>query len=138
MTWISTKKRAISLIVCLSNYILIWNSVVIIFRFAVLKHLRYMSTSHEFTQIDHTVLQAVVLAGSIKYIITNNRDFSLLQPAVKDFLEKTAVNNVTIIVTRRLNVIDLQEDATEDVNQDGQGSLVMMVLLWHRRPRRRP
>lgn len=97
-----------------------------------------MSTSHEFTQIDHTVLQAVVLAGSIKYIITNNRDFSLLQPVVKDFLEKTAVNNVTIIVTRRLNVIDLQENATEDVNQDGQGSLVMMVLLWHRRPRRRP
>lgn len=47
---------------------------------------------------------------------------------MKDFLEKTAVNNVTIIVTRRLNVIDLQENATEDVNQDGQGSLVMMLV----------
>lgn len=46
------------------------------------------------------------------------------------------MSNVTIIVTRRLNVIDLQEIATEDVNQDGQESPVMMVMLWHRRPRR--
>lgn len=83
-----------------------------------------MSTSHKFTQF----YKQWFLAGSIKYIITNNRDFSLLQPVVKDFLEKTAVNNVTIIVTRRLNVIDLQENATEDVNQDGQGSLVMMLV----------
>lgn len=97
-----------------------------------------MTTSHEFTQIDHTVLQAVVWAGNIKYMNTNNRDFSLLQPVVRDFMEKTAVNNVTTIVTRRLNVIDLQESATEDVNQDGQGSPVLMVMFWHRRPRRRP
>lgn len=96
-----------------------------------------MSTSHDFTQIDHKVLQAVVWAGNIKYKITNNRDFSLLQPVVKDFMETTAMNNVTTIVTRRLNVIDLQEIAKEDVNQDGQGSPVMMVMFWHRRPRRR-
>lgn len=38
------------------------------------------------------------------------------------------MSNVTIIVTRRLNVIDLQESATEDVNQDGQGSRVMMPV----------
>lgn len=91
-----------------------------------------------FPWIDHTVLQALVWAGNIRYKITNNRDFSLLQPVVRDFMEKTAVSNVTIIVTRRPNVIDLQEIATEDVNQDGQGSPVMMVMLWHRRPRRRP
>lgn len=87
-----------------------------------------MSTSYKFTQIHHTVLQAVVWAGIIKYMNTNNRDFSLLQPVVRDFMEKTAVSNATIIVTRRLNVIDLQESATEDVNQDGQGSRVMMVM----------
>lgn len=39
------------------------------------------------------------------------------------------MNNVTIIVTRRLNVTDLQESVTEDVNQDGQGSRVMMVSI---------
>lgn len=49
-------------------------------------------------------------------------------PVVRDFMEKTAVNNVTTIVTRRLNVIDLQEIAKEDVNQDGQGSPVMMPV----------
>lgn len=38
------------------------------------------------------------------------------------------MSNVTITVTRRLNVIDLQEIATEDVNQDGQGSRVMMPV----------
>lgn len=64
--------------------------------------------------------------------------FTLLQPVVQDFMETTAVNNVTIIATSRLNVIDLQESAMEDVNQDGQGTPVMMVMLWHRRPRRRP
>lgn len=90
-----------------------------------------------FPLIDHTVLQAVVWAGNIKNKITNNRYFSLLQPVVQDFMETTAVNNVTIIATRRLNVIDLQESAMEDVNQDGQGTHVMMVMLWHRRLRRR-
>lgn len=69
---------------------------------------------------------------------TNNCDFSLFQPVIRDFMEKTAVSNVTTIVTRRLNVIDLQEIATEDVNQDGQGSHVLMVMFWHRRPHRRP
>lgn len=62
-------------------------------------------------------------------MITNNRYYSLLQPVVQDFMEKIARNNVTIIVTRRLNVTDLQEIATEDVNQDGQGSHVMMVRI---------
>lgn len=52
----------------------------------------------------------------------------VIRPVVRDFMEKTAVSNVTIIVTRRLNVIDLQEIATEDVNQDGQGSPVMMSV----------
>lgn len=69
---------------------------------------------------------------------TNNCDFSLFQPVIWDFMEKTAVSNVTTIVTRRLNVIDLQEIAMEDVNQDGQGSHVLMVMFWHRRPHRRP
>lgn len=78
-----------------------------------------MPTSHDFTQINHIVLQAVVWEGNIKYKITNNRDFSLLQSVVQDFMETTAVNNVTTIVTRLLNVIDLQEIAKEDVNQDG-------------------
>lgn len=96
-----------------------------------------MPTSHDFTQIDHIVLQAVAWEGNIRYKITNNRDFSLLQPVVQDFTETTAVNNVTTIVTRLLNVIDLQEIAKEDVNQDGQGSPVLMVMLWHSRPRRR-
>lgn len=54
-------------------------------------------------------------------MITNNRYYSLLQPVVQDLMEKIAWNNVTIIVTRRLNVTDSQEIATEDVNQDGQG-----------------
>lgn len=58
-----------------------------------------MSTSNKFTQIHQTVLQAVVWAGIIKYMNTNNRDFSLLQPVVRDFMEKTAVSNVTKIVT---------------------------------------
>lgn len=44
-------------------------------------------------------------------------------------MEKTAVKNVTIIVTRPLNVTDLTENAMEDVNQDGQGSLVMRVRI---------
>lgn len=38
------------------------------------------------------------------------------------------MNNVTTIVTRLLNVIDLQEIAKEDVNQDGQGSPVLMAV----------
>lgn len=41
------------------------------------------------------------------------------------------MNNVTIIVTRRLNVTDLQEIVMEDVNQDGRGSLVMMVDIYN-------
>lgn len=52
----------------------------------------------------------------------------VIRPVIRDFMEKTAVSNVTIIVTRRLNVIDLQEIATEDVNQDGQGSHVLMPV----------
>lgn len=66
------------------------------------------------------------MTGSINYMITNN---SLLQPVAQGFMEKTAVNNVTKIVTRRLNVTDLQESVMEDVNQDGQGSHVMMVRI---------
>lgn len=58
------------------------------------------------------------MTGSINYMITNN---SFLQPVAQGFMEKTAVNNVTKIVTRRLNVTDLQESVMEDVNQDGQG-----------------
>lgn len=42
-------------------------------------------------------------------------------------MEKTVVKNVTIIVTRPSGVTELQESATADVNQDGQGSLVMIV-----------
>lgn len=42
-------------------------------------------------------------------------------------MEKTVVKNVTIIVTRPSDVTELQESATADVNQDGQGSLVMIV-----------
>lgn len=58
------------------------------------------------------------MTGSINYMITNN---SLLQPVAQGFMEKTAVNNVTKIVMRRLNVTNLQESVMEDVNQDGQG-----------------
>lgn len=69
------------------------------------------------------------MTGSINYMITN---ISLLQPVAQGFMEKTAVNNATKIVTRRLNVTDLQESVMEDVNQDGQGSHVMMVrTLYH-------
>lgn len=58
----------------------------------------------------------------------DGQEYIVIRPVVRDFMEKTAVSNVTIIVTRRLNVIDLQEIATEDVNQDGQGSPVMMPV----------
>lgn len=44
-------------------------------------------------------------------------------------MEKTVRNNVAIIVTRPLNVTDLQESVTEDVNQDGEETLVIMVSI---------
>lgn len=58
----------------------------------------------------------------------DGQDPCVTRPVVQDFMETTAVNNVTIIATRRLNVIDLQESAMEDVNQDGQGTPVMMLV----------
>lgn len=61
-------------------------------------------------------------------VMQDGQEYIVIRPVVRDFMEKTAVSNVTIIVTRRLNVIDLQEIATEDVNQDGQGSPVMMPV----------
>lgn len=61
-------------------------------------------------------------------VMQDGQESIVIRPVVRDFMEKTAVSNVTIIVTRRLNVIDLQEIATEDVNQDGQGSPVMMPV----------
>lgn len=69
------------------------------------------------------------MTGNINCMITNDRYFSLLQLVEQVYMEKTAGDNVTIIVTRPPNVTDLQEIATEDVNQDGQGSLVMMVRI---------
>lgn len=60
------------------------------------------------------------MTGDINCMITNDRYFSLLQLVVQVFMEKAALNNVTIIVTIPPNVTDLQESATEDVNQDGQ------------------
>lgn len=67
------------------------------------------------------------MTGNINYMITNNR--SLLQLVVQVFMEKTAGNNVAIIVTIPSDVTDLQESAMEDVNQDGRGSLVTMVSI---------
>lgn len=60
------------------------------------------------------------MTGDINCMITNDRYFSLLQLVVQVFMEKAALNNVTIIVTIPRNVTDLQESAMEDVNQDGQ------------------
>lgn len=67
------------------------------------------------------------MTGNINYMITINR--SLLQLVVQVFMEKTAGNNVAIIVTIPSDVTDLQESAMEDVNQDGRGSLVTMVSI---------
>lgn len=67
------------------------------------------------------------MTGNINYMITNNR--SLLQLVVQVFMEKTAGNNVAIIVTIPSDVTDLQESAMEDVNKDGRGSLVTMVSI---------
>lgn len=67
------------------------------------------------------------MTGDINCMITNDRYFSLLQLVVQVFMEKAALNNVTIIVTIPRNVTDLQESAMEDVNQDGQEYLVIMV-----------
>lgn len=44
-------------------------------------------------------------------------------------MEKTAWNNVAIIVTRPAAVIDLQESAREGVNQVGRESPVTMVKI---------
>lgn len=64
----------------------------------------------------------------IEGVNQDGQESIVIRPVVQDFMETTAVNNVTIIATRRLNVIDLQEIATEDVNQDGQGTHVMMSV----------
>lgn len=63
-----------------------------------------------------------------KGVNQDGQESLVIRPVVQGFMEKTAVNNVTIIVTRRLNVADLTESVMEDVNQDGQGPLVMMLV----------
>lgn len=56
---------------------------------------------------------------NLQFMLTNNR--SLLQSVVRVFMEQTAENDVAINVTKPSDVTKLQESATEDVNQDGQG-----------------
>lgn len=56
---------------------------------------------------------------NLQFMLTNNR--SLLQSVVRVFMEQTAGNDVAINVTKPSDVTKLQESATEDVNQDGQG-----------------
>lgn len=52
-----------------------------------------------------------------------------MQLAVEVFMEKTAWNNVEIIVTRPPAVIELQEGVRDEVNQVGQESPVTMVRI---------
>lgn len=52
-----------------------------------------------------------------------------MQLAVEVFMEKTAWNNVAIIVTRPPAVIELQEGVRDEVNQVGQESPVTMVRI---------
>lgn len=55
----------------------------------------------------------------------------VIKLAVEIFMEKTAWNNVAIIVTRPPAVIELQEGVREDVNQVGQESPVTMLVKNH-------
>lgn len=52
-----------------------------------------------------------------------------MQLAVEVFMEKTAWNNVAIIVTRPPDVIELPEGVREGVNQVGRESPVTMVRI---------
>lgn len=78
---------------------------------------------------DHTIRQAEIVTGYIKYMIMYKHYYYLLQLVVKVCMEKTVVNNVAIIVTRPPNVTDLQESATVGVNQDGEETLVIRVRI---------
>lgn len=77
---------------------------------------------------DHTIRQAEIVTGYIKYMLMNKHYYYLLQLVVKVCMEKTVVKNVAITVTIPPNVTDLQESATVDVNQDGEETLVIRLV----------